>query len=70
MMSTQRKQKHKYRLSYSHEVGSSFDPDMEDPDAWESELSGVGMSHRVARLLVPRLTTSLSASRDHDEHRA
>ncbi|KAH7924938.1 hypothetical protein BV22DRAFT_1034633 [Leucogyrophana mollusca] len=30
--------RHSYRLSYSNEVGSSFDPDMEDVSGWESEL--------------------------------
>ncbi|KAI6038346.1 hypothetical protein EDC04DRAFT_1991416 [Pisolithus marmoratus] len=30
--------RHAYRLSYSLEVGSSFDPDLEDVSAWESEL--------------------------------
>jgi len=32
------KKDHAYRLSYSHDVGSSFDPDMEDVSRWESEL--------------------------------
>ncbi|KAH7912630.1 hypothetical protein BJ138DRAFT_1060693 [Hygrophoropsis aurantiaca] len=32
------KDRHSYRLSYSNEVGSSFDPDMEDVNGWESEL--------------------------------
>jgi len=30
---------HNYRLSFAQEVGSSFDPDMEDMAAWEQELS-------------------------------
>ncbi|KAI0088851.1 hypothetical protein BDY19DRAFT_1048377 [Irpex rosettiformis] len=38
MASAQRKQHHSYRVSYSQEVGSSFDPDMEDPAEWEHEL--------------------------------
>ncbi|KAI0826439.1 hypothetical protein BC629DRAFT_1456323 [Irpex lacteus] len=38
MASAKRKQQHSYRVSYSHEVGSSFDPDMEDPEEWEHEL--------------------------------
>ncbi|KAF4616311.1 hypothetical protein D9613_008374 [Agrocybe pediades] len=35
-----RKQTHSYRVSYALEVGSSFDPDLEDVDRWEQELSG------------------------------
>lgn len=35
---TAHKQNHSYRLSYSYDVGSSFDPDMEDVDRWECEL--------------------------------
>lgn len=30
-----RKQQHQYRLSYAYDVGSSFDPDMEDINEWE-----------------------------------
>ncbi|KAI1798127.1 hypothetical protein LXA43DRAFT_10069 [Ganoderma leucocontextum] len=37
--SAKRKQRHAYRLSYAHDVGSSFDPDMEDPQSWETELN-------------------------------
>jgi hypothetical protein len=37
---TAHKQNHSYRLSYSYDVGSSFDPDMEDVNRWESELQG------------------------------
>ncbi|KAJ8516714.1 hypothetical protein ONZ45_g6007 [Pleurotus djamor] len=33
-----RKSVHAYRLSYAEDVGSSFDPDMEDVEAWEREL--------------------------------
>ena len=32
------KEKHAYRVSYALDVGSSFDPDMEDPRSWEDEL--------------------------------
>ncbi|KAI5997286.1 hypothetical protein F5J12DRAFT_906995 [Pisolithus orientalis] len=32
--------RHAFRLSYSLEVGSSFDPDLEDVSVWESELRG------------------------------
>lgn len=40
MQNANHKKKHSYRVSYALEVGSSFDPDMEDPTAWESELHG------------------------------
>lgn len=40
MQSANHKKNHSYRVSYALEVGSSFDPDMEDPSAWESELHG------------------------------
>ncbi|CCM04744.1 uncharacterized protein FIBRA_06934 [Fibroporia radiculosa] len=36
--SGKRKQQHEYRLSYAFEVGSSFDPDMEDMDEWERHI--------------------------------
>ncbi|KAG1726399.1 hypothetical protein EDB19DRAFT_1752569 [Suillus lakei] len=35
---TAHKKNHSYRVSYSYDVGSSFDPDMEDVNRWESEL--------------------------------
>lgn len=37
-----RKQQHVYRLSYAHDVGSSFDPDVENIADWERELRGTG----------------------------
>ena len=40
MRSAKHKKTHSYRVSYALEVGSSFDPDMEDASAWESELRG------------------------------
>lgn len=40
MQSANHKKKHSYRVSYAIEVGSSFDPDMEDASAWECELQG------------------------------
>ncbi|KAH9477567.1 hypothetical protein JR316_0009789 [Psilocybe cubensis] len=36
-----RREKHSYRLSYAQEVGSSFDPELEDISSWEAELSGM-----------------------------
>jgi hypothetical protein len=41
MENIKRKDKHAYRLSYAYEVGSSFDPDMEDVARWERELNGI-----------------------------
>jgi hypothetical protein len=41
MQSVERKQQHEYRLSYQQDVGSSFDPDMEDVGQWERDLQGV-----------------------------
>ncbi|KZP03552.1 hypothetical protein FIBSPDRAFT_807695 [Athelia psychrophila] len=41
MDNTERKTKHSYRVSYAHEVGSSFDPSMEDPTTWENELQDI-----------------------------
>ncbi|KAJ3502930.1 hypothetical protein NLJ89_g8663 [Agrocybe chaxingu] len=39
MANAGRKVRHEYRLSYAQEVGSSFDPDMEDINSWEQELT-------------------------------
>ena len=39
-MNTNRRQQHSYRVSYEVEVGSSFDPNLEDADVWEQELAG------------------------------
>ncbi|KAH8832284.1 hypothetical protein DL96DRAFT_1581561 [Flagelloscypha sp. PMI_526] len=36
---SQHKQRHQYNLSYEYDVGSSFDPNMEDPAVWEEELT-------------------------------
>ncbi|KAF9041527.1 hypothetical protein BJ165DRAFT_1307875, partial [Panaeolus papilionaceus] len=36
---TNRSQQHAYQVSYYDEVGSSFDPDLEDIGEWERELS-------------------------------
>lgn len=41
MTSIRHKEKHSYRLSYQQDVGSSFDPDMEDMDEWERFLKGL-----------------------------
>ena len=38
MASVNRKTQYSYRLSYAQDVGSSFDPDMEDVAEWESDL--------------------------------
>ncbi|KAI0336868.1 hypothetical protein GY45DRAFT_1315557 [Cubamyces sp. BRFM 1775] len=36
--SAKRKQRHAYRMSYTYDVGSSFDPDIEDIKSWEDDL--------------------------------
>ncbi|THH16606.1 hypothetical protein EW146_g4067 [Bondarzewia mesenterica] len=38
MASANRKRQHQYRVSYQLDVGSSFDPDMEDVGEWERQL--------------------------------
>ncbi|PFH49388.1 hypothetical protein AMATHDRAFT_63366 [Amanita thiersii Skay4041] len=40
MVNANRKMKHAYRVSYVLEVGSSFDPELEDVGRWEAELKG------------------------------
>ena len=40
MQSVNKKQKHQYRLSYQQDVGSSFDPELDDIAEWENELKG------------------------------
>ena len=49
MQSANHRTKHAYRLSYSLEVGSSFDPDLEDASTWESELKGTSFSTSFLR---------------------
>lgn len=57
-----RKDRHSYRVSYAQEVGSSFDPDMEDIDRWEKELH----SKRPSCHLVPSLRLFLAPNtEDH-----
>jgi len=41
MANSTRKERHSYRVSYAQEVGSSFDPDLEDVATWEQELAGM-----------------------------
>ncbi|KAI0694197.1 hypothetical protein BC835DRAFT_1415451 [Cytidiella melzeri] len=38
MASVKHQRQHSYRVSYAQDVGSSFDPDIEDLDQWEHEL--------------------------------
>ncbi|KAG6329182.1 hypothetical protein ID866_9908 [Astraeus odoratus] len=60
MQSTNHRAQHAYRLSYSLEVGSSFDPDLEDVSAWESEL----------RAEPPPSTSTSSSTRPTDASRS
>jgi len=41
MAQTNRKMNHNYRLSYALEVGSSFDPNLEDVAEWEHEVQAI-----------------------------
>ena len=50
MDNAKRKKRHVYRLSYAYEVGSSFDPDMEDVGQWENELHGAPYSRFLPRV--------------------
>ncbi|TFK41785.1 hypothetical protein BDQ12DRAFT_720597 [Crucibulum laeve] len=56
MANTNRKDKHSYKVSYAQEVGSSFDPDMEDINSWEEELVG-----SFTRLPPPQLHITSSS---------
>ncbi|VDC07480.1 unnamed protein product [Peniophora sp. CBMAI 1063] len=38
VLEAERKRDYQYRLSFEHDVGSSFDPAMEDPVEWEQDL--------------------------------
>jgi hypothetical protein len=40
MAQTNRKLDHQFRLSYAEEVGSSFDPNIEDVNEWENLIQG------------------------------
>ncbi|KAG6877039.1 hypothetical protein C0993_010867, partial [Termitomyces sp. T159_Od127] len=46
-----RKALHSYRRSYAEEVGSSFDPDLEDPEEWENDLLASGGGRRAGLAL-------------------
>ena len=39
MANVNQKQRYSYKVSYAQEVGSSFDPDIEDISRWEQELA-------------------------------
>lgn len=45
MQTVDKKQKHQYKLSYQHDVGSSFDPELEDVVEWEEALKGTWHIH-------------------------
>lgn len=40
MSSTKRKRLHQFRVSYAQDVGSSFDPDLDNITEWENDLRG------------------------------
>ncbi|KAG6853188.1 hypothetical protein C0991_006219 [Blastosporella zonata] len=47
MSNANRKARRSYQISYAHEVGSSFDPDLENADEWEHELAGSGSGRSI-----------------------
>jgi hypothetical protein len=47
MAQTNRKTDHSYRVSYALEVGSSFDPDIEDVTEWEQEIQSTIPIHHM-----------------------
>ncbi|KIL57631.1 hypothetical protein M378DRAFT_87628 [Amanita muscaria Koide BX008] len=51
--SSTRKDRHSYRVSYALEVGSSFDPGMEDAAKWEDELRGLLLQLLITTQLPP-----------------
>ena len=53
MASANRKQQHAYRVSYALDVGSSFDPDMEDLAEWERDLQGKARPAALNQLSLP-----------------
>ena len=55
MENTNRRHLHSYRVSYATEVGSSFDPNLDDADAWEQDLVG-----KNCRFFVPTTLTNPS----------
>lgn len=56
MAQTNRKTDHSYRLSYALEVGSSFDPDMEDVAEWEREIQSTLHASFETRTLDTNIT--------------
>ena len=54
MANATRKEHHSYRLSFAQDVGSSFDPDLEDVAAWEQELTGVCKFHTLLKCQTDR----------------
>ncbi|KAI0746868.1 hypothetical protein C8Q80DRAFT_802964 [Daedaleopsis nitida] len=53
--SAKRKERHGYRLSYALEVGSSFDPEIDDTEDWGEELLGNTVSTEPQDLLDEEL---------------
>ncbi|KAF8970069.1 hypothetical protein BDZ97DRAFT_1652738 [Flammula alnicola] len=60
MANTNRKQSYSFKVSYAQEVGSSFDPDIEDVNSWEQELAASNFAdyHGAS---MPIASTSASA---------
>ncbi|KAG6910711.1 hypothetical protein DXG01_008241 [Tephrocybe rancida] len=60
MSNANRKARHKFRISYADEVGSSFDPDMDNADEWEHELAASGSAPGRSPLDVSQDTDELT----------
>ena len=53
MANLKSKEKYSYRVSYAHEVGESFDPDMENMDEWLNDGHGTWLHPHIRHLLTP-----------------
>ncbi|KAL0570942.1 hypothetical protein V5O48_011026 [Marasmius crinis-equi] len=62
MLNDNRKLKHRYRLSYYASCGDSFDPDLEDPEEWESELQADPDSSSQSEPIEPLSPEELEAA--------
>ncbi len=65
MANVNQKQRYSYRVSYAQEVGSSFDPDIEDMSRWNESLHREMNSQVILYLyLLPRFAPRLSPLSD------
>ncbi|KAF8908525.1 hypothetical protein CPB84DRAFT_1843423 [Gymnopilus junonius] len=66
MADATRKQKHAYRVSYALDVGSSFDPDLEDISSWEHELEDPSPMESMAILSTSATSINDIQVSEHD----